>query len=105
MPQEPPLTLLSYSYGGCTALGVIFAMFFMHEVRGKSLESIDTTFEGSALATSWPKVFQTARLTEARLRKNSRSQSTNLPGETRAEIREHVQMETIGENSVFEEEE
>ncbi|BGO99822.1 hypothetical protein NBRC10513v2_004049 [Rhodotorula toruloides] len=93
-----------FFYGGCTALGVIFAMFFMHEVRGKSLESIDTTFEGSALATSWPKVFQTARLTEARLRKNSRSQSTNLPGETRAEIREHIQMETIGENSVFEEE-
>ena len=59
--------------------------------------SIDTTFEGSPVAASWPKVFRTARLTEARQRKNSRSQSANLPGETRAEIREHIKMQTIGE--------
>ncbi|BGP48454.1 hypothetical protein JCM10450v2_004330 [Rhodotorula kratochvilovae] len=86
-----------FAYGAFTALGVAFGYFFMFEVVGKTLEGIDTTFEGSPVAASWPKVFRTARLTEARQRKNSRSQSANLPGETRAEIREHIKMQTIGE--------
>lgn len=60
--------------------------------------SIDSTFQGSPVAVSWPKVFTSARLTEVRQRKNSRSQSTTLPGETRDEIRAHIAMQTIGED-------
>ncbi|GAA5877955.1 hypothetical protein JCM1840_000123 [Sporobolomyces johnsonii] len=93
-----------FLYGGCSALGVLFGFFFMPEVMGKSLESIDTTFEGSAVVAAWPKMFQSARLTEVRQRKNSRSQSATLPGETRAEIRSHVfEMKTIGEDTAIDE--
>ncbi|BGP55798.1 hypothetical protein JCM8202v2_003405 [Rhodotorula sphaerocarpa] len=95
-----------FMYGGFTALGVIFAFVFMPEVRGKTLEGIDSTFQGSSVAVSWPKVFSAAQLSEVRQRKNSRSHSTNLPGETREEIRAHVAMKTIGEdddNAVSEE--
>lgn len=59
--------------------------------------SIDATFEGSAVAVSLPKVFRAARLTEVRQRKNSRSQSATLPGETRADLREHFKMDAIRE--------
>lgn len=60
--------------------------------------SIDSTFSGSAVAVAWPKVFSAAQLTEVRQRKNSRSQSAHLPGETRDEIRAHIAMQTIGED-------
>ncbi|GAA5833654.1 hypothetical protein JCM9279_001587 [Rhodotorula babjevae] len=86
-----------FFYGGCTAIGVVFGYFFMFEVMGKSLEGIDETFSSSAVAASWPKVFQTARLSEVRQRKNSRSQSANLPGETRADLREHFKLQAINE--------
>lgn len=61
--------------------------------------SIDETFSSSAVAVSWPKVFQTTRLTEVRQRKNSRSQSANLPGETRADLREHFKLQAINEGA------
>ncbi|GAA5975420.1 hypothetical protein JCM11641_004258 [Rhodosporidiobolus odoratus] len=94
-----------FLYGSFTALGVVFAYFFMPEVMGKSLEGIDETFEGSAVAVTMPRIFRQARLTEVRQRKNSRSQSATLPGETRDDIRRHVmELQAIGENAVIEEE-
>ncbi|GAA5996737.1 uncharacterized protein JCM10292_003172 [Rhodotorula paludigena] len=86
-----------FFYGACTAIGVVFGYLYMHEVRGQTLESIDATFEGSAVAVSLPKVFRAARLTQVRQRKNSRSQSATLPGETRADLREHFKMDAIRE--------
>ncbi|GAA5828870.1 hypothetical protein JCM11251_005903 [Rhodosporidiobolus azoricus] len=98
-----------FTYGGFTALGVIFAFLFMPEVMGKSLEGIDSAFEGSPLAVSVPRIFQAARLTEVRQRKNSRSQSATLPGETRDDIRRHAvemhAMQTIGEDTAIDEDE
>ncbi|GAA6001436.1 hypothetical protein JCM10207_006666 [Rhodosporidiobolus poonsookiae] len=89
------------TYASFTALGCLFGYLFMPEVAGSSLEAIDKTFEGSAMAVSVPRIFQAARLTEVRQRKNSRSQSANLPGETRDEIRRHfdaTELQTIGED-------
>ncbi|GAA5854431.1 hypothetical protein JCM8547_001820 [Rhodosporidiobolus lusitaniae] len=93
-----------FLYGGFSALGVVFGYFFMYEVLGKSLEGIDQAFEGSAVAVSLPKILRGANLTDIRQRKNSRSQSATLPGETREDIRRHVmELQAIGENSVIEE--
>ncbi|GAA5957517.1 hypothetical protein JCM10213_003909 [Rhodosporidiobolus nylandii] len=114
-----------FCYGGFTALGVVFAFFFMPEVLGKTLErqaylvshlfasltaflsrSIDETFEGSPVAVAVPTIFQRARLTEVRQRKNSRSQSATLSGETREDIRRHMelqQMPAIGEDTAVDE--
>ncbi|GAA6060934.1 hypothetical protein JCM10212_003842 [Sporobolomyces blumeae] len=94
-----------FAYGGFTLCGCAFGYFFMPEVMGKSLESIDTTFEGSPVVATWPKVFRSARLTEARQRRTSRSQSNVVPGETRAETiralqQEGVEMSTIREEAV-----
>ncbi|GAA5896003.1 hypothetical protein JCM6882_005583 [Rhodosporidiobolus microsporus] len=98
-----------FTYGGFTALGVLFGFFFMPEVMGKTLEGIDETFEGSPLAVGVPRIFQAARLTEVRQRKNSRSQSATLPGETRDDIRRHAMemnaMQTIGEDTAIDEDE
>ncbi|GAA6028186.1 hypothetical protein JCM8097_006904 [Rhodosporidiobolus ruineniae] len=90
-----------FCYGGFSALGTIFGYFYMPEVIGKTLEGIDETFIGSPLAVSVPAIFRDANLTEVRQRKNSRSQSANLPGESRDEIRRHMaamELQTIGEN-------
>lgn len=57
--------------------------------------SINEAFDGSPLAVSVPKVLQKAKLTEVRQRKNSRSQSANLPGETRDEIRRHMELQNM----------
>jgi hypothetical protein len=108
-----------FMYGGFTTLGVIFGYWFMHEVRGKTLErfvlfssphfpsplfslaynpvtvSIDEAFGGSPLAVGVPKILQKANLTEVRQRKNSRSQSATLPGETRDDIRRHMEMQNM----------
>ncbi|GAA5886161.1 hypothetical protein JCM6882_004283 [Rhodosporidiobolus microsporus] len=95
-----------FTYGAFSALGVAFGFVFMPEVMGKSLESIDEVFENSPVAVNMPSLFRTARLTHVRRRRNSRSQSATLPGETRAEIRAQTQavelqaLPTVGEESV-----
>ncbi|GAA5895970.1 hypothetical protein JCM6882_005575 [Rhodosporidiobolus microsporus] len=80
-----------FTYGAFSALGVAFGFVFMPEVMGKSLESIDEVFENSPVAVNMPSLFRTARLTHVRRRRNSRSQSATLPGETRAELRAQTQ--------------
>ncbi|ORY89284.1 general substrate transporter [Leucosporidium creatinivorum] len=80
-----------FLYGAFTTFATFVAYIYMFETKGHSLETIDKTFEDSPYAIKWPAIFRTGQhANELRARKNSRSNSQQLPGETREEFRAHL---------------
>ncbi|GAA5961112.1 hypothetical protein JCM3765_001231 [Sporobolomyces pararoseus] len=110
-----------FLYGAFSAVGVVVGYLFMQETMNHSLESIDATFAHTTLAVSWPATSSTmrsatARISQSRVRRRSRSNSAQLPGERRSELRKElglvsplgrnrVLMDEISEEKVIEEEE
>ncbi|KAM0749065.1 general substrate transporter [Meredithblackwellia eburnea MCA 4105] len=79
-----------FTYGSCTLGATLVAYFYMPETIGKSLETIDTTFEGSPFAVRWPEVLLSGRKQaneQTLTRRRASRESQKLPGETREELR------------------
>ncbi|GAA5925973.1 uncharacterized protein JCM15063_005174 [Sporobolomyces koalae] len=96
-----------FLYGGFSALGVVVGYLFMQETMNHSLETIDATFSHATLAVPWldasnsstrNNVFRNAssRLNHAQIRRRSRSNSSQLPGERRGEIRKELGLASPG---------
>ncbi|GAA6022959.1 hypothetical protein JCM11491_005483 [Sporobolomyces phaffii] len=93
-----------FLYGGFSAVGVLVGYLFMQETMNHSLESIDATFAHATLAVPWPATpatlrNATARVSQARIRRRSRSRSAQLPGERRHEILKELGISTLGRES------
>ncbi|KAM0756661.1 general substrate transporter [Meredithblackwellia eburnea MCA 4105] len=89
-----------FTYGSCTFFATFVAYLYMPETMGKSLEAIETSFEGSPYAVQWPERILSGRkehVEQTLTRRRASRESQKLPGETRAELRAGImEMERLG---------
>ena len=69
---------------------------YMPETRGKSLEKIDETFEGSPVAITWPGILQSRGAENLRNRRPSRRRSSALNEDGRPVFPARMVMERLG---------
>ncbi|KAM0754822.1 general substrate transporter [Meredithblackwellia eburnea MCA 4105] len=90
-----------YLYGGLMAFGTAIAFLYMPETIGKTLESIEETFQGSAVAVAWPSIVlrETENLRQRRPSRRRSSAHTDENG--RPTFPGRIGMERLGSSAIM----